>query len=110
MIIHIKSKNFEKILNGKTVEGRLYRGIFKIIKKDMIITFKSEDKYLDVIVNNINIYNDLDEYLNNQDLNKIGPGLSKDDIKDSFINCYSLKNLNNNKIISIEFNKLNLFK
>lgn len=74
--IHCQDPWFTFLKNGiKTIEGRKYSEKYQKLKKGDIIEFyKNGDSFKAQIID-IKVYENLDEYLNKNDLNNILPGV-----------------------------------
>ena len=110
MSIHYISIN-KKALNNikshkKTIEGRLKKGYFiniQIKKNDKILFHNHGDKYI-IAVKDIKEYDNLYEYLKNENINQILPHL--DNINDAYNHYkkfYSDENLKKYKFLAIKF-------
>jgi len=84
MNIFIKQTPLENIEDGyKTVEIRLYRNIFKTIKINDIINFKSKNNSISKKVKDIKLFNSFEDLYNLENIECILPGINS---KECFIN------------------------
>jgi ASC-1-like (ASCH) protein len=103
MDISLRVIPFNNIVNNlKTIEVRLYRGIFTKIKINDIIKFTSNDRTITKKIKNIKLYNSFEELYNSENINNITPSIKS---KECFINHYEdiYKNYNtkNHKVIAL---------
>ena len=69
-----KNSTFRNIYEGgKTIEGRLNKGVFKKLKNGDDIKFCNGDDMIEGKVININKYNSFRDMLTNEEINKILP-------------------------------------
>ena len=86
MNISIRIEPFNNISNNlKTIEVRLFRGIFTEIKKNDIIIFTSRGTILKKKVKDIKLYNSFEELYNLENITNITPDIKS---KEEFINHY----------------------
>ena len=73
-----KTSTFRNIMERrKTIEGRLYRGIFKNLKNGDDINFCNGDEMIKAKVININKYDSFENMLMNEKINNILPDVQK---------------------------------
>ncbi len=69
-----KPSTFRNIMERrKTIEGRLYRGVFKNLKRGDDIKFCNGNETIKAKVININKYDSFKNMLTNEEINKILP-------------------------------------
>lgn len=94
------------ILSGmKTIEVRLLKEKSKKIQVNDFITFNNQDcegKYIKVKVLNKNIYNNINNFLDNNEVNKILPNHTEEELIELLTKIYG-DNLINGKIVAFEF-------
>ena len=61
----------------KTIEGRLYRGVFKNLKNGDDINFCNGDEMIKAKIININKYDSFENMLMNEKINNILPDVQK---------------------------------
>lgn len=87
--ISINACALNRILAGKkTIEGRIKRGIFKTINIGDLIYFYNRNIECQAKIINIIEYKNILEYLSCENLEKINPNKSKEDILDIYKKCY----------------------
>lgn len=103
MNISIRIEPFNNIVNNlKTIEVRLFRGIFTEIKKNDIITFKSRGTILKKKVKDIKLYNSFEELYNFENIKDITPTInSKKEFINHYENIYKNYNISKYKIIAL---------
>ena len=73
-----KTSTFRNIMERrKTIEGRLYRGVFKNLKNGDDINFCNGDEMIKAKVININKYDSFENMLMNEKINNILPDVQK---------------------------------
>ena len=73
-----KTSTFRNIMERrKTIEGRLYKGVFKNLKNGDDINFCNGDEMIKAKVININKYNSFENMLMNEKINNILPDVQK---------------------------------
>ena len=87
--VSINHRALEEISKGiKTIEGRIKKGIFALINENDFIDFYNQHKSLRVKILNIIEYNTIQQYLQEEDLNKIIPNKSYSDITQIYNTYY----------------------
>ena len=73
-----KPSTFRNIMERrKTIEGRLYKGVFKNLKNGDDINFCNGDEMIKAKVININKYDSFENMLMNEKINNILPDVQK---------------------------------
>ena len=103
MNISIRIEPFNNISNNlKTIEVRLFRGIFTEIRKNDIIIFTSRGKILKKKVKDIKLYNSFEELYNLENVNNITPDVkSKEDFINHYKDIYKNYKIKNFKVIAL---------
>lgn len=102
--VSINGCALNRIIAGKkTIEGRIKRGIFKQINVGDIIQFYNSDNKCQAKIINIIEYKNILEYLSCENLDKINPNKSREEIMKVYKKCYP-NILNNSKFfLAIRF-------
>jgi len=75
-IINVQNPWFDYIKEGKKkIEGRINKGIFKLLKKDDIVKFENNKENIKAIIKKIVNYDSFEEYLSTEGLSKTLPGI-----------------------------------
>ena len=106
--IYLKEQFFELILSGlKTAELRVAFGSFANIKAGDEIIFKSGGgKSVNVEITNIKEYQDLDEVLQSEDVSKIAPNMSAEQIQKIAPTIFSEADVTKYGLVLFEFVKI----
>lgn len=94
----------------KNIEVRLYNEKSSRIKIGDIIKFKSvndENKYVLVKVNNLIMYDDVNDFLEKFDFKMATKIHNKENVLDTLYNIFGKEEVNTHKLIGIEFELIN---
>ncbi len=106
--IFIFDKLLSKIESGeKTIEVRTAYLRFKNIKPGDTIEFKSRTKSVTVTVNAVRKYADLDAVKENEDINKISPGMTPAEVERASSEIFIPSDVEKYGVLVIEFKKIN---
>ena len=105
VIIYIKKlSTFNNIKNKKKIiEGRLYKGIFKSLKKNDLIEFCFKDEKIKANIIDINKYKDFREMLIVEGIQNLLPNIYNIEEGINIYNTY-YPNRKNKNVLSIKFN------
>ncbi|MBP5684166.1 MAG: ASCH domain-containing protein [Bacilli bacterium] len=106
--MHLLNEPYKSSLNGiKNVEIRLFDKKRRKIRVGDTITFINEfdeDKKFDVRVTKLNLFNDLNDVMNNYPLKRLyKEDASYEELIDIYNSIYTFEEQENNKVLAIEF-------
>ena len=102
--ISINRCALNRIITGKkTIEGRIKRGIFKTMNIGDLIYFYNRDIECQAKIINIVKYENILQYLSCENLDKINPNKSKEDILDIYKKYYPNILDNSKDFLAIRF-------
>lgn len=105
--MNLSDKYFNLLNKGiKDIEVRLLDEKRSKIKVNDVITFTNSNQSIDTVVENIIIFSNINNLLNNIDLSRIGLNLNKELAKQELLTIYSEDKLSTFKIIAIEIKRI----
>lgn len=107
-VIYIKNELFTEIESGrKTLEVRVLFHSFSDVKACDIIEFRnSNNKSVRVKVNDIRKYSNLEDVLNKEQVDRIAPGFSKEEILSGSKKFFEEGSIKKYGLVVIDFEKI----